>query len=110
MSTPPPPPTSFPVEVVDAVCSHMNDDHPDDCLLIVRGLGGAGTATEARMTGLDGAAARFEVVLADGAVEQVQVPFAEPVTDRPQIRLGVVRLYHDACEALGVTPRPAEEH
>lgn len=102
--------TPFPSEVVDAVCAHMNDDHPDDCLLIVRGLGGRHDAVVARMTGFDGSGADFDSVLADGDRADVRVPFAEPVTERPQVRLAVVQMYHDACAALGVTPRPAEEH
>lgn len=101
---------AFPTAVVDAVCAHMNDDHPDDCLLIVRGLGGRSDAVAARMTGFDGEGADFDAVLADDDRARVRVPFADPVTERPQVRVAVVQLYHDACAALGVTPRAAEEH
>lgn len=100
----------FPTEVVQAVCDHMNGDHPEDCVLIVRGLGGVDGATTARMTGLDERAARFEALLADGSTRSLDVAFSEPVTERAQIRVEVVRMYHDACAALGVEPRQAEEH
>lgn len=101
---------SFPSDVVDAVCAHMNHDHPEDCLLIVRGLGGHPDAAAAVMVDLDTLGAGFRVQLADGRSAQVRVPFAEPVADRAQVRVGVVQMYHDACSALGVAPRPATEH
>ena len=45
--------TPFPQEVVEAITRHMNADHAEDSLLIVRSLGDLPEATEARMTGLD---------------------------------------------------------
>lgn len=102
--------TTFPAAVVDAVCAHMNDDHPEDCLVIVRGLGDLPDAVSARMVGLDAVAVRFDATLPDGDAAPVRVEFPAPVTERPQIRLGVVRMYEDACAALGMAPRVAEEH
>ncbi len=99
----------FPPEVVSAVCAHMNDDHPDDCLLIVSGLGGITGATSARMSSIDTVAAHFEASGPDGSTS-VTVPFPEPVTERPQLRVEIVRMYNDACAALGIEPRPSEEH
>ena len=57
---------TFSTEVVDAVCAHMNGDHPEDCLLIVRGLGGLPDAASARMSGLDESSVVFEARLGDG--------------------------------------------
>ncbi|PRX98456.1 DUF2470 domain-containing protein [Allonocardiopsis opalescens] len=99
----------FGPEVVAAVCRHMNDDHADDTLLIVRALGGRPDASAARMTGLDAQAAVFEAVGPDGG-HQVRVPWSGPVTERPQIRREVVRMYREACERLGVPPRGEGEH
>ena len=101
--------TGFAPEVVAAVCAHMNDDHPDDCLLIVRGLGGVTDATSARMSSIDDCSAHFEAVTPDG-VSPVSVEFPMQVTQRPQLRVEVVRMYNEACAALGMEPRPAEEH
>ena len=103
------PPTVFGPEVVDAVCRHMNDDHLEDSLLIVRSLGGCPGATQASMTGLDGDAAFFTATV-DGLERTVRVPWSAPLTERAQIRVEVVRMYHEACAALGVEPRPAAEH
>ncbi|WP_017612926.1 DUF2470 domain-containing protein [Nocardiopsis salina] len=97
-------PNPFSPDVVDAVTAHMNDDHPEDTLLICRGLGGEPDATSARMTGLDGQGGDYTVTI--GSTErQVRVPWSEPLTERPQIRAEVVDLYRRACRELGLTPR-----
>jgi hypothetical protein len=88
----------------------MNGDHPDDCRLIVAGLGGRPDVVAARMTGLDRDAARFDAELPGGASAEVRVPFSAPVLDRAQIRVEVVRMYHEACEVMGVAPRAEGEH
>ena len=99
-----PSPSPFSADVVSAVTAHMNGDHPEDTLLICRALGGAPDATAARMTGLDGDGGDYAVTV-DGAERTVRVPWGQPLTERPQIRAEVVRLYQEACARLGVTPR-----
>jgi len=94
----------FSPEVVAAVTRHMNDDHPEDTLLIVRAFGGLPEATAARMTGLDGTAGEYAATV-DGREVEVRVPWSQPLTERAQIRAEVVRLYQEACERLGVAPR-----
>ena len=106
MSNPTPP---FTPEVVAAVTAHMNTDHPEDNLLIARSLGGVPDATGATMADVSPAGATFRVTDADGE-RDVTVPGAVGVTERVTIRHEVVRMYHEACEALGLTPRGAEEH
>lgn len=101
--------TTFAPEVVAAVCSHMNDDHVEDSLLIVRSLGGRPEATAASMTSLDDTAGIF-VATVDGEQVEVRVPWSEPISERAQIRAEVVRMYHEACAALGIEPRAAAEH
>ncbi|MGH3492462.1 MAG: DUF2470 domain-containing protein [Sciscionella sp.] len=99
----------FSQHVVDAVADHMNMDHPEDSLLIVRSLGGQPGATSATVGGLDGDAIEFDAVI-NGQPEAVRVPWSEPLSERAQIRVEVTRMYYDACHALGVEPRAAEEH
>lgn len=94
----------FSPEVVAAVTAHMNDDHPEDTLLICRALGGRPEATAARMTGLDGDGGDYAVTV-DDTEHAVRIPWARPLTERPQIRAEVVRMYQEACERLGVAPR-----
>jgi putative heme iron utilization protein len=91
--------------VVAAVCRHMNDDHPADSLLICRTLGGHPDATAARMTGLDAVGADFTVTLPGGGVARVRLPWSTTLTERPQIRAEVVRMYVEACALAGVPPR-----
>lgn len=94
----------FPPDAVDQIAAHMNGDHADDNLLIVKALGGIPTATAARMSGLDADAMEFAAVV-DGIEVPVRVPFAERLTERRQVRAEAVRMYREACAALGVDPR-----
>ena len=94
----------FPPDVVAQIADHMNGDHADDNVLIVRGLGGMPTATAARMSGLDADAMEFAAVV-DGIEVPVRIPFAERLSERRQVRAEAVRMYHDACTALGIEPR-----
>lgn len=96
-------------DAVAAICRHMNEDHTEDSLLIVRALGGRPAAQQASMSGLDAEAAIFDAVV-DGVTESVRVPWSEPVTERAQVRAEVVQMYHRACDASGIEPRAAAEH
>jgi putative heme iron utilization protein len=104
-----PAPSPFSTEVQAAVVAHMNGDHVEDNLLIVRALAGQPDATGAVMTGYDEEGARFDATVEDHVVP-VLVPWAVPIADRGTIRVEVVRMYRDACEALGVTARGEGEH
>lgn len=97
--------TDFAPEVVAAICRHMNDDHPDDSLLICRTLGGVSDAVDATAVHVDAAAMRFQASRSDGTSATVEVPFATPAIERKQVRVAVVELYERACAAAGVTPR-----
>ncbi len=94
----------FPPDVVAQIARHMNADHADDNVLIVRALGGMPAATAARMSGLDADAMEFAAVV-DGIEVPVRIPFAERLTERRQVRAEAVRMYREACAALGVEPR-----
>ncbi len=94
----------FPPEVVEQIARHMNDDHADDNVLIVRAFGGMPSATAARMSGLDADAMEFAAVV-DGIEVPVRIPFSERLTERHQVRAEAVRMYHEACAALGTEPR-----
>ncbi|MEU4542278.1 DUF2470 domain-containing protein [Nonomuraea dietziae] len=91
----------FTPDVVEAIKRHMNDDHAADGLLIVRGLGGRPEATTATTSDVDAEAIEFTI---DGG-ERVRVPWGETLTERPQVRQAVVRLYNEACAKLGVPAR-----
>lgn len=99
----------FDCSVVHAVTRHMNDDHADDALLIVRAFGGRPDAVSARMTGMDTTGADFAIQSADGYAV-VRVAWARELHERAEVRPEVVRLYTEACRRLGVAPRVAGGH
>lgn len=95
---------TFSDDIVAAVLHHMNDDHTDDSLLIVRAFG-APDAETARMVGLDADSGHWEYT-AGTETGELRVPWpGGPISERPQIRRQVVELYRAACERLGVEPR-----
>lgn len=99
----------FSQQVIDAVMNHMNLDHSDDSLLIVKALGATPEATAAEMSGMDADAIEFRATV--GSEDRtVRVPWSQRLTERAQVRVEVTRMYHEACAALGITPRQAEQH
>lgn len=100
---------AFAEDVVQAICRHMNSDHGADSLLIVRALGALPDADCARMTGMDGEGADFEVGLASGS-RAVRVPWRAQLTERAQVRPEIVWMYQESCRILDVEPRPPAEH
>lgn len=99
----------FAPAVVTAVCNHMNADHAEDSLLIVRSLGGLPDASTATMTDIVADGAVFTASVED-TERTVTVPWAIEIRERGDLRLEMVRMYHEACEALGIEPRAAGEH
>jgi putative heme iron utilization protein len=93
--------TPFTPDAVEAIKRHMNDDHAEDALLIVRALGGRPDAAGAVTSDVDAEAITFTI---DGG-ERVRVPWGETLTERAQVRKAVVRLYREACARLGVPAR-----
>ncbi|MFI7598349.1 DUF2470 domain-containing protein [Actinoplanes sp. NPDC049681] len=95
---------TFTPDVVEQIARHMNGDHAEDNVLIVRGLGGVATASAARMSGMDADGMDFEATVNSIAVP-VRIPFQRRLTERREVRAEVVRMYRDACAALGLEPR-----
>ena len=93
----------FSDDVVSAVLHHMNDDHADDSLVIVRAFAHP-DASEATMTGLDGDGGDW-IATVHGEEVPVRVAWPSPVSERPGIRRAVVELYGEACDRLGMPRR-----
>ncbi|MFC5822631.1 DUF2470 domain-containing protein [Nonomuraea insulae] len=93
--------TPFTAEAIEAIKRHMNDDHAEDSLIIVRGLGGRPEAESAEVSDVDAEAITFAV---DGG-EPVRVPWGQTLTERAQVRKAVVMLYREACGKLGLPIR-----
>lgn len=81
-------------DVIEAVVHHMNGDHADDQLAIVREHARPDAASATLMTlGSDGLA--FDVEVPEGpelVIERVIVPWPIPITQRADIRRAVVML------------------
>lgn len=97
-------PEVFPAEIVDAVLAHMNSDHNDDNLLIVRAFGDP-DATAATMTTLDHRGGTWSYALA-GEERRLTLPWSADIGERHEIRREIVGLYDAACRRLGIQPRP----
>lgn len=98
----------FDQDAVQAILAHMNDDHQDDNLLIVR-ANGQPDATSARMSGLDQHHGYWVATTAEGHHE-VQVAWPEPLTDRKSVRLQVVKVHDQALATLGLPHRQQQQH
>ncbi len=96
--------TVFAPEVVEAVLHHMNDDHTDDNLLIVRAFAGRDPET-ARMIDLDHRGGTWRYTVA-GEDAELHLPWSRELSERPELRREIVALYDAACGKLGVEPRP----
>ena len=82
----------------------MNDDHNDDNLLIARAFANV-DATSSIMTSLDEKGGTWAYT-AEGEDHSVTVPWSTEISERAEIRREIVVLYDDACEKLGLEPRP----
>ncbi len=90
----------FPPDVVDAVLTHMNDDHADDSLVIVRAHGHP-AALSAELTGVDEHGGTWHVVDATGEASLRVTWPGGPALDRAALRREVVATYAAARAWLG---------
>ena len=93
----------FDSDVVDAMLAHVNDDLRDDNVVIVRAFAGR-DADAAVMSDLDGRGGTWRYTF-EGEEHELHVPWAEELTEHPQVRRQIFALYDAACEQLGVEPR-----
>ena len=97
---------SFPPDVVTAILHHMNDDHRDDNLLIVRAFADRAAAS-AEMLGFDGEGGSWRFNTDAGRSTETTIPWpGGPIDERPAVRREIVALYDEACARLGIEPRP----
>lgn len=95
----------FPPEVVAAVLHHMNDDHIEDNVLIVRAFADR-DVSDASMHDLDENGGTWRYAF-EGEEQQLHIPWpSAPLLERGDIRRDIVALYDAACEKLGVAARP----
>jgi hypothetical protein len=99
-------PHIFEPDVIAAILRHMNDDHRDDNLLITRAFVDR-EISSAEMVRFDGDGGTW--LVATAATSPAEATIAWPggsISERPAVRREIVALYDEACERLGVEPRP----
>jgi putative heme iron utilization protein len=93
------PPTDPLAAHVQAICEHMNADHADSLVEIVRHFAKV-EGSAARMTGLDRAGFDVEVSGRKGTkAKRVRVPFRAPVSTPDQVRRAVIAMLAEARKA-----------
>lgn len=90
-------------DVVTAILEHMNADHNNDNVTIVR-ANGAPEAETAEMTGFDQHAGYWTALTPSGS-QAITVPWPSTLTDRASVRMGIVAVYDAALETLGLPAR-----
>lgn len=92
MTSPAPGATPLEPDAVAAITRHLDEDHPEDTLLLCRTLGGQPEATSARAVGVDLDGLDLEADV-DGRAVPVRLPFDAPIEERAQVRHAIVALY-----------------
>lgn len=82
---------AFPADAVVAIRTHMNDDHAEDCLRLVRGPGGRPEATAARVTGVDRTGIDLRARVGDVEVP-VRIAWSRRLTERREVREELARM------------------
>jgi len=89
------------------VLRHMNGDHADDNLLIVRAFAPESDIIAATMIFFDGDGGDWRAQPLTGDEFVVRVPWpGGPITERAEVRREIVSLYDESCRRLGIPPRP----
>ena len=89
------------------VLRHMNGDHAEDNLLIVRAFSPESEVIAATMIGFDGDGGDWRAQPLTGDEFVVRVPWpGGPITERAEVRREIVAIYDESCRRLGIQPRP----
>lgn len=89
------------------VLRHMNGDHADDNLLIVRAFSPGSDIIAATMIGFDGDGGEWRAQPLTGEEFVVRVPWpGGHIVERAEVRREIVALYDESCRRLGLQPRP----
>lgn len=91
--------TDFAPDVAQAVLAHMNDDHLEDNLTIVRAHG-APEAIAASMVGVDPDAGTWELIGPEGPIGDLRIEWPDgPISACDEIRREVVALFRASTDS-----------
>ena len=85
----------FDDEIVSAITTYMNGNHPELLLRIIASHGASPQATTATLVDLSGTAAVFDVEIGDDH-SRIEVPWTRTITTRAQIREELFELANTA--------------
>jgi putative heme iron utilization protein len=71
---------SFPIEVSDRICKHMNKDHADSVVFYATEYGGVTNVTAAEMVKIDSQGMDLSVQI-DGSTQPVRIVFDHELAD-----------------------------
>ena len=78
--------------MIDSVVEHMNEDHSDACVVIVKALGHEPDIVSATMYSMNAEGADFRAQYPDGSEKFVRILFDKPVSRDSQVRGHLVAL------------------
>lgn len=94
----------FDAATVASVIEHMNADHSDACIVMVRAMSAHSDPTEVVMTNIDSHGMEFAVTHATGERENdpdsVRIEFPKPLREASQIRGMLVAMTRQARATL----------
>lgn len=91
----------FDDDVVQTICTYMNDDPMESNLTIVQGLTGDRGAERAELFGFDGDGADFRAFGPGDRMRDVRIPWLRPISARPEVREQLFALLERATDAFG---------
>lgn len=94
---------------VAAICRHMNTEHRDDSLAIVRAHTALNEAVAAEVTTLDGSGITFRATASDGSRHELTVAWSAPIEERADVRHQLVVLTEAALRATTSASQPIQQ-
>lgn len=94
-------------EFVESVITHMNKDHSDACLCIVKAFSTETTANEVLLHSLDRDSLYFKVISEDetaadhpAPIMEIRIDFPQPLRNELQVRNALIGMASQAREVL----------
>jgi putative heme iron utilization protein len=82
---------TFPVEVSDRICKHMNKDHADSIIFYATTYGGVTDVTAAEMVKIDSLGMDLSVQM-NGATQPVRITFDHELADAKEAHTVLVEM------------------
>ena len=92
---------TFDDDVVQAICTYMNNDPMESNLTIVQGITGDREVVKAELISFDGDGADFRAYGPDGAARDIRIPWQRTISERPEVREQLFALLDQAMDAFG---------